>query len=223
MSLWDSTTKPASSSIWVMAWCRPAGSGMYGRVTSVGNQKWTVAGLSAVKPASARSCAARLRIEGVRRHAALDHVGPLAGVRHEGGGHRAAAAVEGRDQRLLVDRQLDRLPDVEILQRGLAGVAVVGPARRRRVLARDRVQAQVQGVEREPLHQLEAVAGDRLVVGRRLTRSIALDAAALQRLQARGRIVDGPDDQLVEQGLLAPVVLVADQGGFLVRACTSRA
>ena len=39
MSLCGSTTKPASSSIWVIAWCRPAGSGMYGRVTSVGYQK----------------------------------------------------------------------------------------------------------------------------------------------------------------------------------------
>ena len=51
-------TKPTSVSIWVTASCRPAGSGMYGRVTSVGNQKCTVAGLSAVKPASARSCLA---------------------------------------------------------------------------------------------------------------------------------------------------------------------
>ncbi len=39
MSLCDTTMKPTSVSIWVTASCRPAGSGMYGRVTSVGNQK----------------------------------------------------------------------------------------------------------------------------------------------------------------------------------------
>src|SRR5918995_739964 len=105
MSLWAATTKPTSSSIWVMAWCRPAGSGMYGRVTSVGYQKGMVAGLSAVKPASASSCA-------------------------------AAPAVERRDQRGLVDSQLDRATDIHVRERGVTGLAVVRLRRvcRRRVL-----------------------------------------------------------------------------------------
>ena len=72
-----------------------------------------------------------------------------------------------------------------------------------RVLARDRVQAKEEAVERKALDEREAIALDGLVVGR-VDQVEALDAAALERLEARRRIGDRPDDQPIQVGRVSP-------------------
>ena len=73
------------------------------------------------------------------------------------------------------------------------------------------VEADVADVEGRAVEELQVrVALDRLDV-LRLDEVVALDLAVLQRLQASGVVADRPEDQLVELGLVAPVVVVAGE------------
>ncbi len=157
-----------------------------------------VAGLLEQRP----SCVRIVRIGVLVADAGADALVPAAGRRQEDVGDRAASTVERVDQRLLVDREGDRLAN--------------GDVGEDRVLLRQRVQAKVQAVERQALHEGEPVGGlDRLVVGR-ADEVIALDAAALEGLQPGRRVLDRANDHAVEVGRVAPVVFVADQHGAVV-------
>ena len=141
-----------------------------------------------------------------------DGVIPTARRRDEHVRRRSATAVERLDQRGLVDRHADGLADRELGERRFFVAILLGDGTLRGgcVLTSQRIQAKVQGVEREPLDQREAVALHRLVV-RRVDQVVALDAAALEGLQSRRRIRDRTDDHPIEVRGIAPVILVSDQ------------
>ena len=70
------------------------------------------------------------------------------------------------------------------------------------------VDADIGDVERRPVEDLQVrVALDRRDV-LRLDEVVALDVPGLERLQARRVVGDGREDQRVELGRLAPVVVV---------------
>ncbi len=137
-----------------------------------------------------------------------DVVGPpVDGRRHELDGRLGV----GREQRvhdgLPVDRVGDGLPHPDVLQRGVGLGALDVPG----------VDAQVQHVERVAREDLEAVAGQGVVVGRG-HQVVAVDGAGLQLLAAGVAVRDGAEDDLVQPGRVAPVVRVALEGHHAVAA-----
>ena len=163
------------------------GSGMYGRDTADGYQKSI--GIGSSSPVLSSSARAAVGVVVVRRHV----VGPaLHRRRHELQRHLAGVAVDVVDHRLAVQRVGDGLADLEDVERG------------ERLRERD-----VADVERRAFDQLQlGVAGDRLHV-ERVDEVVAVDLTGLQRLQARRVVGDRPEDHLVEQRRLAPVLVVA--------------
>ena len=82
---------------------------------------------------------------------------------------------------------------------------------------RGRVETDVAHVERLALHELQVGIAANVLELCRLDEVHAVNVAGLQRLQPSGRVGDRPEDQLVEQRRLAPVVLVALQGDVVAR------
>src|SRR6185503_14117694 len=104
------------------------------------------------------------------------------------------------------------LPAVDLLE---VGSRLLRAGQSGDVLTRDRVEPEVEAVERKALDQLESVRLDGVVVGR-VHEVETLDAAP-ERLQTRRGIGDGPNDQRIQEGRLTPVVLVANERRAVIR------
>ena len=114
--------------------------------------------------------------------------------RHELLRHLAAAAVERVHDALPVEAVSDRLPDLELVHGRLR---LVDP--------------DVADVEGRPVEDLQAGISREGLDVLWLDEVVALDVPGLERLQARRVVGDRREDQRVELGLVAPVVVVADE------------